>query len=143
MRKCLKKTKTTRNQFYIAASWMNSSKMIIENNKIMISQSHSANYSNLQWRAYFDESEKNENVIAAAMSFNWNKKKRLKNVDITITHHNKFEELIIIVEKLIDHCERTTNAREKIYKIYFDNQVSLKMIHVMSLMLDQKRLQRV
>ena len=95
--------------------------MIIENNKIMTSQSHSADHSNLQWRIYFDESEKDENVIIATMSFNWNKKKRLRDVDIIITHHDEFEKLIIIVENLIDYCERATNARERIYKIYFDN----------------------
>ena len=67
----------------------------------------------------------------------------MKDVDIAITHHDEFEKLIIIVEELIDHCEKTTNARDKIYKIYSDSQVSLKMIHVMSLMHDQKRLQRV
>ena len=143
MRKRLKKTKATRSQFYIAASWMNSSKMIIENNKIITSQSHSADHLNLQWRTYSDGSEKDENVIAATMNFNWNKKKRLKDVSITITHHDELEKLIMIVEELINHCERTTNARDKIYKIYSDNQISLKVIHVMSSMLDQKKLQRV
>ena len=49
----------------------------------------------------------------------------------------------MIIKELIDYCEETTNARDKIYKIYSDNQVSLKMIHVMSSMLDQKKLQRV
>ena len=49
----------------------------------------------------------------------------------------------MIVEKLIDYCEKATNARDKIYKIYSDNQVSLKMIHVISSMHDQKKLQRV
>ena len=67
----------------------------------------------------------------------------MKDVDITITHHDKLKKLIIIIEKLINHCERTTNARDKIYKIYSDNQISLKMIHVMSLIFDQKKLQRV
>ena len=143
MRKRLKKTKTTRNQSYIATSWMSFSKMIIESNKTRTSQSHNADHSNLQWRTYFDESEKDENVTAATMNFNWNKKKRLKDADIAITNHDEFEKLIMIIKRLINHCERTTNARDKIYKIYFDNQVSLKMIHVMSLMLDQKRLQRV
>ena len=95
--------------------------MIIESNKTMTSQNHSADHSNLQWRIYFDESEKNEDVIAAAMSFNWNKKKRLKDVNITITHHDEFKKLIIIVEELIDYCEKTTNARDKVYKIYFNN----------------------
>ena len=143
MRKRLRKMKTTRNQFYIATSWMSSSKMIIKNNKTRTSQSYNANHLNLQWRAYSDESEKDEDVIAAAMNFNWNKRKRLKSADIAITHHNEFEELIMIVEELINHCERTTNARDKVYKIYSDNQVSLKAIHVMSSMFDQKRLQRV
>ena len=67
----------------------------------------------------------------------------MREVDITITHHDEFEELIMIVEELIDYCERTTNARDKIYKIYSDNQASLKVIHVMSSMHDQKKLQRV
>ena len=49
----------------------------------------------------------------------------------------------MIVKKLIDHCEKTTNARDKVYKIYSNNQVSLKIIHVMSSMHDQKKLQRV
>ena len=136
MRKCLKKTKITWNQFYIAMSCTNLSKMIIENNKMITSQDHNADHLNLKWRTYFDKNEKDENVIAATINFNWNKKKRLKNVDIMITHHDKLERLIMIVEKLINRCERTTNARDKIYKIYFDNQASLKMIHVMSSMLD-------
>ena len=49
----------------------------------------------------------------------------------------------MIVERLIDYYERMINTRDKIYKIYSDNQASLKVIHVMSLMFDQKRLQRV
>ena len=121
MRIYLKKIKATRSQFYIAASWINSSKMIIKNNKIMILHNHNANRLNLRWQVYFDESEKNKNVIIATINFNWNKRKRLKDVDITITYHDKFEKLIIIVEELIDYCEKAINARDKIYKIYFDN----------------------
>ena len=46
----------------------------------------------------------------------------------------------MIIKKLINYYKRTIDARNKIYKIYFDNQASLKMIHVMLLMFDQKRL---
>ena len=67
----------------------------------------------------------------------------MKDVDITITHHDEFEKLIIIVEELINYCEKTTNARDKIYKIYFNNQTSLKMIYVMLLIHNQRKLQRV
>ena len=70
MRKRLKETKATRSQSYIAASWVSFSKMIIENNKTRTSQNHNADHLNLRWRTYFDENEKNENVIAAAMNFN-------------------------------------------------------------------------
>ena len=77
------------------------------------------------------------------MNFNKNKKKRLKDADTAFTHHDKLKNLIIIIEKLINHCERTIDAHNKIYKVYFDNQASLKIIHVMSLMFDQKKLQKI
>ena len=77
------------------------------------------------------------------MDFNWNKKRRLKNVSTAFTHHDKLKNLIIIVEKLINHCEKTIDARNKIYKVYFDSQASLKMIYVMSLIFNQKKLQRI
>ena len=49
----------------------------------------------------------------------------------------------MIVKRLIDYCEKTTNARDKVYKIYSDNYISLKMIHVISSIFNQKKLQRV
>ena len=36
----------------------------------------------------------------------------------------------MIVKELIDYYKKTTNARDKVYKIYFNNQTSLKIIHV-------------
>ena len=136
MRKHLKKTKIMFNQLYIVASWMNFSKIIIKIDKTKTSQIYDKNTSNSRWKIYFDESEKNENVTTAAMNFNWNMKKRLKNVSITFTHHDELKNLIMIVEKLIKHYKKTTDARNKIYKIYFDNQALLKVIHVISLMFD-------
>ena len=50
-----------------------------------------------------------------------------------ITHYDEFKELIIIVKELIDYYKRTINARDKIYKVYFNSQISLKMIYVMLL----------
>ena len=48
MRKHLKEAKTTFSQFYIAASWMNSSKIIIEIDKTKTSQTHDSDTSNLR-----------------------------------------------------------------------------------------------
>ena len=67
----------------------------------------------------------------------------MKNADTTFTHHNELKNLIMIVKKLINYCEKTIDARNKIYKVYFDNQTSLKMIPVILLIFDQKRLQKI
>ena len=136
MRKHLKKTKTAFNQFYIVTSWMNFLKIIIEIDKIRTSQIHDNDTSNLQWKIYSNESERNENVTIATVNFNWNKKKHLKNANTTFTHHDKLKNLIMIIEKLINHCEKTIDARNKVYKVYFDSQTLLKMIYIMSLMFD-------
>ena len=134
MRKHLKKTKITFNQSYIAASWMNFSKIIIKIDKTKVSQIYNNDTSNLRWKVYSNENEKNKNVTIATMNFNWNKKKHLKDVNTTFTHHNELKNLIMIVENLTNHYKRTIDARIKIYKVYFNNQTSLKMIHVISSM---------
>ena len=143
MRKHLRKTKTALNQLYIAASWISFSRIVIEIDKTRTSQAHDNDTSNLRWRTYSNENERNEDVTAAAVNFNWNKKRCLKNAGTALTHHGELKDLIMIVEELINHCERATDARNRIYKVYFDSQTSLKMIHVMSSMFDQKRLQRI
>ena len=55
------------------------------------------------------------------MKFDWNINKYLKDINITFIHYDKFENLIIIIEKLIKHCENSSNVRDKIYKIYFNS----------------------
>ena len=124
---------------------MNFLKIIIKADKIKASQTYERDISDLRWKVYFNESEKNknENITAATMNFNWNKKKCLKNADIALMYHNKLKNLIIIIKKLINRCEKSINARNKIYKIYSDNQTSLKIIYIISLTLDQRKLQRI
>ena len=140
MRKYLKKTKTTLNQLYIVVSKINFSKMIIEIDKTRTSQTYDTNTSNLRWRIYSNESEKNENITTTTMNFNWNREKCLKGANITLAHHDKLKNLIIIVKKLVNHCEKMIDAQNKSYKIYFNNQASLKIIYVMSSMFNQKKL---
>ena len=122
---------------------MSFSKIIIEIDKTKVSQVHDSDTSNLRWKFYFNESERNENVTIATINFNWNKKRHLKNASTALTHHDKLKSLIIIVKKLINHCEKAINARNKVYKVYFDSQTLLKIIYVMSLMFDQRKLQRI
>ena len=57
-----------------------------------------------------------------------------------ITYHDELKKLIMIVKELIDYYKRTINARDKVYKIYFNSQALLKIIYVILSMLDQKKL---
>ena len=70
-------------------------------------------------------------------------KKYLKNAEITLTYHEKLENLIIIIEKLIKCCEISDNAYNKIYKVYFNSQFSLKAVYIILSILNQERLQRI
>ena len=67
----------------------------------------------------------------------------MKNISIALTHYDKLKNFIMIIEKFINYYERAIDARNKIYKVYFNNQTSLKMIYVMSSMFNQKKLQRI
>ena len=70
MRKHLKKAKITFSQFYIVASWINLSKIIIKIDKTRTSQAHDNDTSNLRWKIYSNENERNENVTIATINFN-------------------------------------------------------------------------
>ena len=87
--------------------------------------------------------KKYKNVTIATINFNWNKKKYLKNVGTAFTHYNKLKNLIMIIERLINYCIKIIDTRNKIYKIYFNSQTLLKMIYVMLLIFNQKKLQKI
>lgn len=100
---------------------MKSLKIVIACNKEMIKKKYDANKFNLYWRAYFDESDQNEDVIATSMKANWSIEKRLEGVEITLTHHDELERLTRTMKKLSKHCETFTNSRKRIYKMYSNN----------------------
>ena len=100
---------------------MNLSKIIIKSDEkaALLNQNHDT--LNFSTRIYFDESEKNDDIIVATVSFDLKTNKHLKNVNVIFTHHNEFKSFIMIVEKLIKHCKNSSNVYNKIYKVYFDN----------------------
>ena len=95
--------------------------MIIKNNEKATLLNYKHDTSNFRWKIYLNKNDKNDDVIIAIMSFNWNTKKRLKDVEVTLTYYKELKNLIIIVEKLIKCCEIFDNACDEIYKVYFDN----------------------
>ena len=38
-----------------------------------------------------------------------------------LTHYNELKDLIKIVERLVNRCERAINAHNNVYKVYFNN----------------------
>ena len=94
------------------------------------------NTSNFRWKVYFNKNEKNEDITTTTMNFNWNRKIRLKNANITLTYHDELKNLIIVVKRLINYCEKTIDARNKVYKVYFDSQTLLNIIYVILIMFD-------
>ena len=114
--------------------------MIIKNSKKIIMQSHEHNTLNFWWRAYANESERKNDIIIAAINLDWNKKKYLKSTKIALIYHEKLKKLIMIVKELIKRCENQRNAHNKLYRIYLNNQISLKVIRVIFSTLNLKKI---
>ncbi len=78
-----------------------------------------------------------------AMKMNWELNKRLRRSTLVITHHDELKELVAKTKHLADVATVNQECHEKIYKVYNDNQTSLKTVKVMISTKDQTRLQRV
>ena len=143
MKKSLDSVKMNNCDVYTTSSWVQSFKVVIaESKKKSIEQHNVDRFSSIQ-RAYSDENEKENDVTAITMNLNWKKKQKLKNSQLTITYHEKFENFITNAERLADVALTNSNNQNKTYKIYSNNQTSLKLANVMQSTFDQLRLKRI
>ncbi len=78
-----------------------------------------------------------------AMKMNWKLNKRLRKSTLIITHHDELKELVTRIKHLANVVTVNQKYYEKIYKVYSDNQTSLKTVKVMISTKDQTRLQWV
>ena len=69
--------------------------------------------------------------------------KKFKNSKVIITHHEKLKKLIAKVKRLVVVTITNENCRDKTYKVYFDNQISLKIVKTMLSTTNQTRLRRM
>jgi len=67
----------------------------------------------------------------------------LRRSTLVITHHEELKELIMKAKHLADVVIENQECHEKIYKVYSDNQTSLKTVKAMISTKDQTRLQQV
>jgi len=67
----------------------------------------------------------------------------LKKLTLVIIHHDELKELVARMKHLADVVIVNQECHEKIYKVYSDNQTSLKTVKAMISTKDQTRLQQV
>ncbi len=60
----------------------------------------------------------------------------MRKSTLIITHHEKLKELIARIKHLADVMTKNQEYHEKIYKVYSDNQTSLKTVKAMILTKD-------
>ncbi len=88
-----------------------------------------------------NDNNNRDNVTAIAMRMNRELNKRLRESTLVITHHDELKELVAKVKHLANVVIVNQECHEKIYKVYSDNQTSLKTVKVMISTKDQTRLQ--
>ncbi len=91
-------------------------------------------------RVYLNDSNSKNDVTMIMMRMNWKLNKRLKELTLTITHHDELKKLVVRMKHLADVVTVNQECHEKIYKVYSDSQTSLKTMKVMISTKDQTHL---
>ncbi len=143
IKETLKQMKMQWSHFYMIILWSKSLKVIIVANKKMSISQHHLDTFVLKQRVYLNNSNSRKNVMMIAMRINWKLNKRLKRLTLVITHHEELKELIAKVKHLADVVIKNWKCYEKIYKVYSNNQTSLKTVKAIISTKDQTHLQQV
>ena len=139
----LRKSEITFIQSYTISSWVCSFKITINNNDEIATRRYDVDKSNSKWKAYSNESEKDDEVTIVVVETNWKYVKRLKDVEVALIHHDEMKELTMTMKHLVEKCVVENECKDKVYKVYSNNQTSLKTIRSMKSNNDQTRLRRI
>ena len=143
LKRKLRKSEVTYIQSYTIFLWICSSRITINNSDEITTRRHDIDKSNSKWKAYSNKSEKDDKVTAIVVETNWKYVKRLKNVEIALIYHNEMKELTMTIKRFVEKCVVENECKDKVYKIYSNNQTSLKIIRSMKSNNDQTRLRRI
>ena len=121
LKRKLKKSDVTFIQSYTISSWVCSLKVTIDNSDEIATRRHEANKSNSKWKIYSNESEKNDEITKIVVETNWECVKCLKDVEITLIHHDEMKELTMTMKHLVEKCVVENEYKDKVYKIYSDS----------------------
>jgi len=97
----------------------------------------------LKQKVYLNDNDSKNDVTMIMMKINWELNKRLKESTLIITHHDELKKLVAKAKHLADVATMNQEYHEKVYKVYSDNQTSLKTVKVMISTKNQTRLQQV
>ncbi len=128
------------NHLYIMILWSKSLKIIIVANKKMSIKQHNLDTIALKQRVYLNDNNSRNDVTAITMKMNWKLNKRLKKLTLIITYYDELKELVMKMKHLADVVTVNQECHERIYKVYNDNQTSLKTVKVMISTKEQTRL---
>jgi len=143
MKEIFKQTKMNWNHLYTTTFWSKSLKIVIIANKKISIKQHNLDMFTLKQKVYLNDSNSRDDVTAIAMKMNWELNKRLRKSTLFIIHHDELKELVARAKHLADVATVNQECHEKIYKVYNDNQTSLKTVKAMISTKDQTRLQWV
>ena len=145
LKRKLKTNDVTFIQSYTISSWVRSPKVTININDETTTRRHDDDLTNSKWRAYSNENEKDDEITTTIVDINWKRVKRLKDVEITLVHHDEMKELTMTMKRFVEKCatEIEEECKDKVYKVYFDSQTSLKTVRSMKSNNDQTRLRRI
>ena len=143
LKKELKKNDITFIQSYTIFSWVCSLKVTINNNDETATRRHEIDKSNSKWKAYSNESEKDDEVTTIVVKTNWKCVKRLRDVEVALIHHDEMKELTMTIKHLVEKCATENKCKNKVFKVYSNNQASFKTIRSMKSNNDQTRLRRI
>jgi len=141
MKETLEQMKMKWSHLYMMIFWSESSRIIIVANKKILINQHHLDIFTLKQKVYLNDNNNKKNIMMIAMKINWELNKRLRKSTLIITHHEELKELIARIKHLADVMTKNQEYHEKIYKVYNDNQTSLKTVKVMISTKDQTRLQ--
>ena len=122
----LKKSDVIFIQLYTTSSWVCSFWITINNNDEIATRRHNIVKTNSKWRIYSNESEKDDEVTTIVVRTNWEYVKRLKNVELTLIHHNEMNDLTMTMKRLIEKYIVENEYKNKIYRVYSNNQRHLR-----------------
>ena len=145
LKKKLRTNDVTFIQSYTIFSWVCSFRDTINISDETTTEWHDVDLTNSKWKTYSNENEKDDEITTTIVDINWKRVKRLKNVEVTLIHHDEMKELTMTMKRLVEKCaaEIENECKNKVYKVYFDNQTSLKTIRSMKSNNDQTRLRRI